>query len=100
MKKPVSILIILSCYICVFTSQALSTESLKENTSVTGGRQSSIDSGIDKLLFVKRYNFQSSHFYTDFIDGCIYFGGNLCVLDLNTGEVKELVPSMREGIFG
>ncbi|MEA3368190.1 MAG: LamG domain-containing protein, partial [Planctomycetota bacterium] len=53
----------------------------------------------DKLLFIKRYTFQSSHFYTDFIDGCANYGGNLCVLDLKTGEATDLVPEMRDGIF-
>lgn len=56
--------------------------------------------GADKLLFVKRYTFQSSHFYTDFIDGCKKFGGNICILDVKDGKVTELVPSMKKGIFG
>jgi len=54
----------------------------------------------DELLFVKRYTYQSSHFYTDFIDGCVYFGGNICVLSMKDGKVTDLVPSMKEGIFG
>jgi len=56
--------------------------------------------GADKLLFVKRYTYHSSHFYTDFIDGVGNFGGNLCVLDLRTGKVTDLVPEMKKGIFG
>ncbi|MHC4518525.1 MAG: TolB family protein, partial [Planctomycetota bacterium] len=56
--------------------------------------------GSDELLFVKRFTYHSSHFYTDFIDGCGRFGGNLCVLDLRTGEVTDLIPEMAEGIFG
>jgi hypothetical protein len=54
----------------------------------------------DQLLFVRRQTYQSSHYYTDFIDGCQYFGGNLCVLSLRDGSVRELVPGMRAGIFG
>ena len=53
----------------------------------------------DKLLFVRRYTFQSTHFYTDFIDGCARYGGNLSVLDLATGEVTDLIPEMADGIF-
>jgi len=56
--------------------------------------------GCDKLLFVKRQTFHSSHFYTDFIDGCGRYGGNLCVLDLETGEDSDLIPEMKDGIFG
>jgi hypothetical protein len=56
--------------------------------------------GIDKLLFVKRQTYHSSHFYTDFIDGCGRYGGNLCVLDLKTGKVVDLVPELAGGIFG
>ncbi len=52
-----------------------------------------------RLLFIKRYTYQSSHFYTDFIDGCVKYGGNLCVLDLETGRVTDLVPEFSGGIF-
>ena len=55
---------------------------------------------VDKLLFVKRRTLQSSHYYTDFIDGCRHFGGNLCTLSLKDGRVTELVPSMKDGIIG
>ncbi len=54
----------------------------------------------DKLLFVRRYTYQSSHYYTDYIDGCVHFGGNLCVLSLADGKVTELVPQLAGGIFG
>jgi len=54
----------------------------------------------DKLLFIKRQTYHSSHFYTDFIDGCTRYGGALCVLDLKTGKVTDLVPEMKDGIFG
>ena len=56
--------------------------------------------GVEKLLFVKRRTLQSSHYYTDFIDGCRHFGGNLCTLSLKDGKVTELVPSLKDGIFG
>jgi len=54
----------------------------------------------ERLLFVKRQTYHSSHFYTDFIDGCSRYGGNICVLELKTGKVTELVPEMKSGIFG
>jgi hypothetical protein len=54
----------------------------------------------DKILFVKRFTYQSSHYYTDYIDGCRDYGGNLCVLQWADGQVRELVPQFRKGIFG
>jgi hypothetical protein len=54
----------------------------------------------EKLLFVKRFKYQSNHYYTDYINGCRTFGGNLSVLDLKTREVTDLIPEMKEGIFG
>ncbi len=54
----------------------------------------------EKLLFVKRYTYQSSHYYTDFIDGCDDFGGNINILSLKDGTVKKIIPSMQKGIFG
>ncbi len=54
----------------------------------------------DRLLFVRRYTYQSNHYYTDYINGCVHFGGNLCVLSLEDGSVTELVPSLAGGIFG
>jgi len=53
-----------------------------------------------KLLFVKRHTYQSSHYYTDYIDGCDHFGGNLCALSLADGQVTALVPELNGGIFG
>ncbi|TWU39774.1 HzsA-related protein [Novipirellula artificiosorum] len=55
---------------------------------------------VKHVLYVKRYTFQSSHYYTDFIDGCRHFGGNLCLLSLDDGSVTELVPELSHGIFG
>ncbi|MHC4800286.1 MAG: TolB family protein, partial [Planctomycetota bacterium] len=54
----------------------------------------------DRLLFIKRYSYQSSHYYTDFIDGTENPGGNLCILSMKDGKVTELIPSMAGGIFG
>lgn len=62
--------------------------------------QQDLSLDFDELLFVKRHTYQSSHYYTDFIDGCERYGGNLCVLQLKTGQVRELVPALGHGIFG
>lgn len=54
----------------------------------------------DKLVFVRRYTFTSNHYYTDYINGCSKYGGNLCILDMKTGAVTELVSELKTGIFG
>ena len=54
----------------------------------------------DRIVFIKRFAYYSSHFYTHFIEGCDRFGGNLCILSLQDGTVTELVPSLEGGIFG
>jgi len=71
-------------------------QQLREDVLLTDNPQV----GFDEIVFVKRYTYQSSHYYTDFIDGCEKYGGNVCTYSLKTGAVKEIVPSMRHGIFG
>ena len=56
--------------------------------------------GVDEILFVSRLTMQSSHYYSDFIDGCRDYGGNLCVLSLKDGSVRQLAPSLAHGLFG
>ncbi len=51
-----------------------------------------------KILFVKRYTYAPGWYYAEFMRAG-RFGGNLCVLSLDTGEVVELVPSLAGGIF-
>ena len=53
----------------------------------------------DKIVFVKRYTYNSNHYYTEFINSKWMPGGNLCILDLKTGQVKELVPELKGGVF-
>jgi hypothetical protein len=55
--------------------------------------------GIDKLVFLKRYTYNGGHYYTEYIQGTYQPGGNLCVLDLKDGSVRELLPDMKNGVF-
>lgn len=55
--------------------------------------------GFDKLLFVKRKTFTADHYYTEFINSKWKPGGNLCLLDLKTGKVTDLVPELTDGVF-
>ena len=98
MKKLMAILIAVLFFVTSNSPTSALTES-GHATSQAAGKILS-ERGIDKLVFIKRLTFHSSHFYTDFIDGCDRFGGNLCVLDLKTGEVTDMVPEMKDGIFG
>jgi len=60
-----------------------------------------LDAGVEKIVFVKRGTYTSSHYYTDFIDGCKHYGGGgVFTLDLKTGKTENLTPSMEKGIFG
>lgn len=49
--------------------------------------------GTDEVLFIRRHTFPSTHYYTDFIDGCVFFESNLCVLNLKTGAVREILKT-------
>lgn len=54
----------------------------------------------DKIVFVKRKPYKSSHYYTSFIDGIPYNSVEktaICILDLKTKEVKNLIPQLEDG---
>ncbi|MDP6633279.1 MAG: hypothetical protein QGG42_00090 [Phycisphaerae bacterium] len=54
----------------------------------------------DKIVFIKRITYTSSHYYTEYVDSKWTPGGSLCVLDLKTGKVAELVSELKNGVFG
>lgn len=56
--------------------------------------------GVDKVVFVKRYTYNSNHYYTEYLNSKWMPGGNICVLSLHNGETYELVPSLEGGVFG
>lgn len=56
--------------------------------------------GIDNIIFVKRYTYNSDHYYTEYINSEWMPGGELCILSLETGVVKNLVPSLDGGVYG
>jgi len=55
----------------------------------------------EKLLFVKRNSYGSYHYYDDHDNGIIRagMGGNLHVLSLSDGSVREVVPQLAGGLF-
>jgi hypothetical protein len=56
--------------------------------------------GFDKIVFVRRNTCTSDHYYTDHVNDRSKPGGNMCVLNLQDGEVTELLPEMRGGWLG
>jgi hypothetical protein len=50
--------------------------------------------GIEQLVFVRRYTLSADHVYTEYVNSRWMPGGGLCVLDLRTGEVREIVPEL------
>lgn len=52
-----------------------------------------------KLLFVRRYTYDSAHYYDDYYNGIRDWGGNICELDPASGKVREIVPKLAGGIF-
>jgi hypothetical protein len=51
-----------------------------------------------ELLLVKRYTYDSKHYYDDF-QHISRWGGNLYVLSLSNGHLRKLVPQLDGGIF-
>ena len=52
-----------------------------------------------KLIFAKRYTYDSKHYYDDYYAGLREWGGNLCELNLADNRVREIVPQLQGGIF-
>ncbi len=73
----------------------LATREAALRRMLAGGRVA-----FDKLLFVKRLTYNANHYYTEYINSQWMPGGNLCVLNLADGAVRELAPSLQGGVFG
>ncbi|MHB8974333.1 MAG: hypothetical protein ACYC3X_01245 [Pirellulaceae bacterium] len=51
-----------------------------------------------RLLFVKRFAYDSDHYYDEFITGTRAFGGGLFTLSLDDGTVTPVTPALSEGV--
>ncbi|VGO18557.1 HzsA-related protein [Pontiella sulfatireligans] len=58
-----------------------------------------LSQGIREVVFIKRHTFDSNHYYTEYLNSKWKPGGNLCVLNLETGNVREVVPELSGGVF-
>jgi len=54
----------------------------------------------DKVVFIKRNSYTSNHYYTEYLNSRWLPGGNLCVLSLADGSVRDILPEMTGGVFG
>ena len=52
-----------------------------------------------KIVFARRYTYNSHHYYDDYYHGPTQWGGNLTELDLASGKTRDLVPQLSGGIF-
>ena len=52
-----------------------------------------------ELLFIKRYTYDSQHFYDDYYHGVRKYGGGLCRLSIDDGKTSEVVPELSGGVF-
>jgi len=65
------------------------------NENIDEGRKRLLEQlprGIDKIVFIRRHAFSSNHYYTEYINSRFAPGGNICVLNLRTGEVEDILP--------
>jgi len=52
-----------------------------------------------KIIFTRRFTYDSQHYYDDYYHGPTEWGGNLTELDLATGKTRDIVPKLNGGIF-
>ncbi|MDR2440802.1 MAG: NPCBM/NEW2 domain-containing protein [Planctomycetaceae bacterium] len=60
-----------------------------------------LDRGIEEILFIRRLTYTGNHIYTEYVNSRWMPGGGLCVLNLKTGHVREIVPELtKNGVVG
>ncbi|MDR3197760.1 MAG: NPCBM/NEW2 domain-containing protein [Planctomycetaceae bacterium] len=63
--------------------------------------QKLLDLGIEEILFIRRLTYTADHVYTEYVNSSWMPGGGLCVLNLKTGNVREIVPELtKNGVVG
>ena len=96
MNKIISIIIFLFCTGSLFS---FNTKKMKIKKIPKSEYQKALK-GIERILFVKRNNYNANHYYTEFINGEWMPGGNISELNLKTGKVRDIVKSLDNGTFG
>ena len=103
MKKcllEVCIGLMFCCMGCTFLTHSEIAEIYTPNKKEASTWTTLRNKGIDKIIFVKRFTYNSDHYYTEYINSDWKPGGQLCVLCLKSGKVTNLVPSLSEGVYG
>lgn len=54
--------------------------------------------GIRQIVFVKRPTYQATNFYTEHINGQFQPGGNICILNVENGQARDLCPELADGM--
>ncbi len=57
------------------------------------------EQGIGKIAFVKRVPYTASNYYAEHANSNFLPGGNICILDLRSGDVADLCPELADGVF-
>jgi hypothetical protein len=71
---------------------------LRADETVTA-REILLKRGIEQIVFVKRFTYTASNYYTEYVNSAFLPGGNICVLDLKSGVVTDLCPELKNGVF-
>ena len=59
-----------------------------------------IDEGIEQLVFLRHYTYNSNHVYTDHVNCDWLPGAGFCILDLKTGKTRDLLyEELRKGMI-
>ncbi len=54
--------------------------------------------GVGELIFVRRHTLTANHVYSEHVNSRWLPGGGLCILDLRSGRVRDLVPELSSGV--
>ncbi len=54
--------------------------------------------GIEQLVFIRRFTLDANHVYTDHVNSRWLPGGGLTILDLRTGEARDVCPELKTGV--
>ncbi|MCL2103766.1 MAG: hypothetical protein FWH21_01710, partial [Kiritimatiellaeota bacterium] len=74
-------------------------EGTADETVLPETRQAVAAKGVKEIVFVTRQTYDSNHYYTEYINSTWRPGSRLCVLNVETGAVRDILPQMADGVF-